>query len=110
MAFCKSCGAQLTEGRPFCTSCGAPQPGAGPAPAPQQFPQYPQQPPQYAPQTVPRQAPQTWGGASRTQAQQPGIDWERLQPRSGPVGATALIVGIALLALTVVLMIWGLAL
>lgn len=122
MLICRNCGAQLPDGVPFCTSCGAPQNtaaapqygGAQPQTAAESarsgYEAWKQQ--QAAPyggqQYVPQQAAQQpWGGYATQQELLPEFDWEHLQPRMRPAGATGLIAGITLLLLAAAMLIWG---
>ena len=114
---CRNCGAPIRDGALFCARCGAP---AAPAAAadPRATAQQTMQsngPTQSVkvpyPQMQPGAAP-TFGAArpNVVPPPQPGLDWERLQSRKSPAGATALIVGVSLLLIAAVLLIWGVAL
>lgn len=103
---CNNCGAPIREGASFCAKCGAP------AAVPQQA-AFAAAPPRSAnvpyPGTQPAAAPPV-GAYPPGAAPQPGIDWERLQLRKSPAGATALIAGVGLLLVAAALLIWGIAL
>ena len=122
MLICRNCGAQLPDGVPFCSTCGAPQSALAPqyAPTPQGqsaaesarsgYEAWKQQ--QAAPYAgqgyVPQQTEQPpWGGYATPQAQQPDFDWEHLQPRTRPAGASALIAAVTLLLAAAAMLIWG---
>lgn len=126
MAFCPNCGAALPDGRSFCTRCGAPLTAAASpaASAPGAYAQSPQQPPQFPqPPEPPRRTSQRIGQAPQygeraapycgqygaVQQETPPIDWTRLQPRTRPGGASALIAGLTLLLLAAVMLIWGMS-
>ena len=123
MLICRNCGAQLPDGVPFCTACGAPQQYAA-------APQYGGAQPQTAAQSarsgyeawkqqqaapcggqqsyVPQQADQhPWGGYAAQQELPQQFDWTRLQPRMRPAGASGLIAAITLLLLAAAMLIWG---
>ena len=123
MLICRNCGAQVPDGVPFCTNCGAPQ-NAAAQPGQRAQPQSAaatarsgyeawkqQQAAPYAGQGyVPQQTDQQpWGGFAAPQTQQPDLDWEHLQPRSRPAGASALIAAVTLLLLGAVMLIWGMS-
>ena len=97
MAYCENCGRPLAAGARFCEACGTPHTPAGIAQGPVKT--CVEQP--AAPYAQPAPAP--------AQAA-PAVDWERMQPRSGPAPAGWLIFAAALLVFAVAVMAWTLLL
>ena len=108
MAVCNRCGAQVPDGRQFCSACGAPL--TAPVSPPPAAPVYPRPDPPQPMRTSQRvgQSPQ-FGAPPREQyapVQQP-IDWDHLQPRMKPAGATGVIAAASLLIIALIALIWG---
>ena len=97
--YCTNCGSPVADDQIFCTVCGQKlemNPAPAPAPQPAARP--------VSPQPVSPQPAQNYAGT-----QSGGFNWERLQPRSSPVGAGSLIFAVGILLAALFLVVWGTA-